>query len=153
MSERNLFTTASDARAFMAAGKATVTLQSKATGVRFTYKIGVSEDGQIHFVSLLRGADNETAFSYFGYIRRGVFFHGAAKAKVAHDAPSVKAFSWAWRALQLDVLPAALEIWHEGRCGRCNRKLTVPTSIANGIGPECATRELGMSARFMAEAV
>jgi hypothetical protein len=30
-----------------------------------------------------------------------------------------------------------LEIWHEGRCGRCGRKLTVPESIHNGYGPEC----------------
>jgi len=45
-----------------------------------------------------------------------------------------------------------LEIWHEGRCGRCNRKLTVPASIALGIGPECGQREHSLSQRFMAEA-
>ena len=27
--------------------------------------------------------------------------------------------------------------WHEGRCGRCGRKLTVPESIEAGYGPEC----------------
>ena len=36
-----------------------------------------------------------------------------------------------------------LEVWHEGRCGKCGRKLIVPESIARGIGPEkggtCAT--------------
>lgn len=32
------------------------------------------------------------------------------------------------------------EVWHEGRCGRCGRKLTVPESIETGIGPDCAKR-------------
>lgn len=31
-----------------------------------------------------------------------------------------------------------IEVWHEGRCGRCARRLTVPESILIGIGPECA---------------
>ena len=30
------------------------------------------------------------------------------------------------------------EMLHEGRCGRCARRLTVPASVASGIGPECA---------------
>jgi hypothetical protein len=33
-----------------------------------------------------------------------------------------------------------VEFWHEGKCCRCGRKLTVPASIASGIGPECATK-------------
>lgn len=28
----------------------------------------------------------------------------------------------------------------EGACGRCGRKLTVPGSIASGIGPTCAEK-------------
>lgn len=31
----------------------------------------------------------------------------------------------------------------EGRCARCGRKLTVPASIANFMGPECAGRKTG----------
>lgn len=30
-----------------------------------------------------------------------------------------------------------VEIWHEGKCGRCGRQLTVPESIESGFGPEC----------------
>jgi len=152
MSQRNLFTSAANARAFMAAGKATVTLQSRRTDTRFTYKITASQDGNIHFVKVLTGADNESSYSYFGYIRRGVFFHGGTKAKAGYDAPSVRAFDWTWKMLARDELPALLEIWHEGRCGRCNRKLTVPSSIALGIGPECGQREHSLAQQFMAEA-
>ena len=42
----------------------------------------------------------------------------------------MKAFSWAWSHLVGEVLPnEQLEIWHEGRCARCNRKLTVPEDL------------------------
>lgn len=153
----NLFTTAEAARAFANAGNATITLKSKATDARFTYKIQAPHfegnegtnaardtSSQMRFVKVLTGSDNESNYSYLGYIRRGVFFHGGSKARVGYDAPSAKAFAWAWKLLAGDVLPASLEVWHEGRCGRCARKLTVPSSIASGFGPECINHAPGI---------
>ena len=131
------------ALAFMMAGNARVTFKSKTTGTRYTFRVRVSEDGKVHFVSLLTCSDNEASYSYFGYIRRGVFFHGGAKAKVGRDAESVKAFEWVYRNLLVGEMHNALEIWHEGRCGRCNRALTVPESIEIGIGPECLEKMFG----------
>lgn len=125
---------------FILAGNATVTLVSKTTGNRFTYKVRASEDGAVHFVSLLNGPDNESQYAYFGYVRRGVFFHGGRKAKVAETAPSARGFKWAFEQFSAGQMPASLEVWHEGRCGRCGRKLTVPSSIASGFGPECEGR-------------
>ena len=141
--EKGRFTSALAARAFIMGGKATVTLVSAKSGARFTYRITAKDEGRIHFVSLLNGPDNENAYAYFGYIRGGIFFHGGVKAKVAADAPSAAGFKWAFGQLARNVLPPALEIWHEGRCGRCGRKLTVPSSIASGFGPECADRAFG----------
>lgn len=37
-----------------------------------------------------------------------------------------------------------VRIWHRGLCGRCEKTLTVPSSIATGIGPDCAKR-MGIS--------
>jgi hypothetical protein len=34
-----------------------------------------------------------------------------------------------------------MELWHEGRCGKCGRALTVPESIESGLGPVCESRE------------
>ena len=144
MSNEALFTTAADARGFMIAGNATVTLVSKKTGTRFTYKIRASDDGEVFFISLLNGPDNTADFKYLGRIARSIFWQGRKVPKpgdITADAPSSKAFKWAWDAIINDVLPPQLEIWHEGRCGRCNRKLTVPSSIASGLGPECAEKE------------
>lgn len=150
-----ILTTAAQARAFALAGNATLTLVSNTTGTRFTFKIQApfskteenvrDFDSDIRFVKVLTGADNENSYSYLGYIRRGVYFHGGAKARVGDGAPSAKAFAWTWSHLAKDVLPPVLEVWHEGRCARCSRKLTVPSSIESGFGPECA-RKVGFSA-------
>jgi hypothetical protein len=117
-----------------------VTLVSVKTGTRFTYRVSAAPEGEALFVGLLSGPDNTSDYKYMGRISRGVFWAGR-KIPRPHDvgasAPSSKAFAWAWRALSRGVLPDELEVWHEGRCGRCARKLTVPASIASGFGPEC----------------
>jgi len=132
--------TAEAALAYIRAGKATVTLVSVKTGTRFTYRVSAAPEGEALFVGLLSGPDNTSDYKYMGRISRGVFWAGR-KIPRPHDvgasAPSSKAFAWAWRALSRGVLPDELEVWHEGRCGRCARKLTVPASIASGFGPEC----------------
>jgi hypothetical protein len=137
---RGQLETAAAALKFMRAGKASVTLRSKKTGTRFTYRISVSDDGLCYFVGVLTGADNESAYSYLGRISRDIFWLGRKVPRpgdISRDAPSAKAFDWAWRALVKGQLPEQLEIFHEGRCGRCARKLTVPESIQSGFGPEC----------------
>jgi hypothetical protein len=140
---RGRLQSAADATRFVLAGKATITLRSQKTGTRFTYKITAAESGDTFFVGLLTGADNESAYSYLGRIARGIFWLGRKIPRagdISKDAPSAKAFDWAWRALARGVLPDQLEIWHCGQCGRCGRKLTVPESVASGFGPECARK-------------
>jgi hypothetical protein len=141
------FRNADDALLFARAGKATFTLVSKKTGVRFTFRVSQGTDKETgqktdtYFVGLLSGPNNEADYSYLGYIRRDVFIAGRRNPKpgdVGPNAPSSKAFAWAWQKLVQGVLPDSLEIWHEGRCGRCARMLTVPSSIESGFGPECA---------------
>jgi Family of unknown function (DUF6011) len=150
MSDKAKFTDAAAARAFMTGGNATVTLVSTKTGTRFTYRLRANDEGDVFFVSLLGGPDNESDYRYMGRIARGVFWAGRKVPKpgdVGPDAPSSLAFKWAWERLAKGVLLDSLEIWHEGRCGRCARKLTVPASIASGFGPECAGK-VGFSASW-----
>lgn len=138
-------------REFALAGNATLTLVSRKTGNRFTFKIRQPEPDKPHFISLLNGPSNETDFVYVGMLRP---FDGefvlTRGSKLVHDAPSVQAFRWFWRAIRANVLPEQLEVWHEGRCGRCGRKLTVPESIADGFGPECVKRR-GKAERSQAD--
>jgi hypothetical protein len=140
---RGRLMTAGDAESFMLAGKATVTLVSVKTGARFTYRITASPDKTCHFVALLSGSDNEGDYKYLGRIARTMFWGGRKvprEGDIGRDAPSMKAFAWAWQRVVSGQLPESLEIWHEDRCGRCARKLTVPSSISRGFGPECSTK-------------
>lgn len=127
-----------NARRFILAGNARVTLESAKTGARYTYRVRQKEDG-FYFVSVLTGSDNEADYTYLGTIRDARYAHGR-KSCIGADAPSAKAFEWAWPRLAAGAAPVGLNVWHEGRCGRCNRPLTVPESIASGFGPECAGR-------------
>ena len=124
-------------RTFALAGNATLTLVSKATGNRFTFKIRKPGEHDPHFVKLLNGADNESDYTFLGTIfDRKTFRHGK-RSRVGEDAPSAKAFRWFWDQIEQGQLSEKVEVWHEGRCGRCGRKLTVPSSIESGIGPVC----------------
>lgn len=133
-------------QAYALAGNATLTVESKKTGTRFTFRIAFPRDkaGAIDrtaplMVSVLSGPDNVTDYSYLGFIRRGLYLHGT-KSRISADAPSAIAFAWFFRAMTQNRLEAAT-VLHHGHCGRCGRVLTVPSSIRSGIGPECAKKD------------
>ena len=134
---------------FLHGGRAVVTVVSKRTKKRFTFRFTRPKpdpqrgnDAPPTFVSVLTGPDNETAYSYMGTMFPGradplAIVH-TAKSRIGSDAPSASAAQWFVRAVAAGgpVLEQC-EVWHEGRCGRCGRVLTVPESIASGFGPEC----------------
>jgi hypothetical protein len=135
------FTLPQDVRKFVLGGNAVFTIESVGTGTRFTYKVRASDTREVFFVSLLSGSDNEADYTYLGTIFASdplTYRHGR-KSRVGADAGSVKAFEWLWRQVSAGRLPATVGVWHEGRCGRCGRTLTVPSSIESGFGPECIT--------------
>ncbi len=121
---------------FVLAGKAIFTIKNPRTGRRFTYKVAEPKrpkfGGNFRFVSVLSSGET---YVYIGIVCDDGTFRWTKNARVGKEAPSVKAFSWFWRNLK-NLGP--VEVWHEGRCGRCGRPLTVPESIASGLGPVCA---------------
>jgi len=138
-------------REYVFAGNARFTLRSLKTGSRFTYRVRVKkadvERGRqggdlIYFVSLLRGPDNEADYAYLGVLRQPGAFHLTEASRLGRQAPAYLALVWFLDKLVHgnDVLGRTLEVWHEGRCGKCGRALTVPESVHRGIGPECAGR-------------
>jgi hypothetical protein len=137
--------TAHDACEFCLAGNAYLTLQSSASGARYTYRVRKIEDADDKwFVSLLTGPANEASYSYIGLLARRpdklLEFRLTAKSKMATDSLPVRAFQYFLGGLNNSVIAPKLEVFHEGRCGRCARLLTVPESIKRGIGPECASK-------------
>lgn len=121
--------------AFTLAGNAILTVRNTSTGNRFTYKVRQCDDNpDLYFVSVLTGSDNTADYQYLGTLRNLSYAHGR-KSRIDSESTSARAFRWFWE--HRANLPACVEVWHEGRCGRCARLLTVPESIASGFGPEC----------------
>ena len=123
---------------FVMAGNATFTLLSTATGKHYTYKVTKSKDAPRWFVKVLCGRDNENDYRYIGMIQNRTFLLTSG-SELAPNCPSVISFRWFFlRLAKNNRAPEGLEVWHAGRCCRCGRTLTVPESIALGLGPECA---------------
>lgn len=164
-----------DVRAFVLAGNARVTVVSRASGARFTFRINKPREAReartqareaqdagdgakalAHearyrqapwFVSVLTGDDNDRDYTWLamvfpdddGWPARYVH---ARKARIGQNAPSARVSRWLWDRLLggqagVDDLLRQAEVWHEGRCGRCGRTLTVPESLRRGLGPVC----------------
>lgn len=107
---------------FVLAGNATFTVQLPAGMERphYTYRVQKIEANdrwpESYFVKLLTGPDNTSDYSYRLLNR--------VLARVwTEDHAAYEQFGYSTH--------------HEGKCGRCGRKLTVPRSVETGIGPEC----------------
>lgn len=139
-------TSSQDALRYIFAGKATFTLRSVETGKRYTYKITrVPDKGADKFwVSLMYGPNNEADFKYLGMhypVVKDYALQLGRTSTLPKESQPVRAFEFIiqWLRSKPFITPK-IEIWHSGRCGRCGKKLTVPSSIALGIGPDCATK-------------
>ena len=139
---------------FMVGGNAYFTIKNVKTEHRFTYRVRAPKEEQkdgkkvmrddIYFVHLLTGYDNENSYTYIGYLKylpsdNTLGFTWGNKSRILKEAPGVDVITrYVNDFIRSGKLPKGIEFWHEGRCCRCGRKLTVPESISSGIGPECA---------------
>lgn len=126
-----------DLKKFVKAGKAIFTLTNTETGNRMTYKVNKHKEKDLWFVSVLNGPDNYSNYNYIGTVFGNDFRH-TQKSRVGKDSMSFKAFAWLNAFMNSDKnIPDHVHVYHEGRCGRCGKRLTVPESILAGFGPEC----------------
>lgn len=138
---------------YVLAGNSTFTLKNEESGNRMTFKImdiHVADPkvprGNRWFVKILTSPDNETGYQFIGTLFKeamGIVFKHSKKSRIGIDALSVKTIQWLIDKLQKGTMPDKMKMYHEGRCGRCGRKLTVPESIESGYGPECITKIFG----------
>ena len=131
----------SDSVEFILAGDAHVTFKNTETGIRYTYNIVKSKGkNPVHFVKVMYGSDNNGDYMYIGCIFDEKEFKHTKASRIKEDDVRFKGFAYVFSHLLKGDLNPKMEIWHEGRCGRCGRLLTVPESIETGFGPECASR-------------
>jgi hypothetical protein len=121
---------------FILGGKSLFTFLNPKTENRFTFKVKKHKTDDIFFVSVLT---NPEIYQFIGSIKSNSFFH-SKKSKISKNAQSVKVFDYVFSALNKNTLSEFIEIWHEGKCAKCGRTLTVPQSIESGFGPECSKR-------------
>ena len=121
---------------FILAGNATVTFLNTQSKNRFTFKVSKPKDSEVHFVSVLTGPDT---YTFLGSIFKNNF-KSSKKSTIQESAQSFQVFKFVFDRLKTKNLPDVIEIYHEGKCGRCGRQLTVPDSIVSGFGPECVKK-------------
>lgn len=143
-------------RKFVTAGKALFTLEIPAAfstqhslPSHYTYKVTKKEATdqycESYFVSLLTGPSNESDYSYLGVLDPTSGEVRLTKAsKMTYESMPVRLLQRIIRRLWIDqteeITKAGFALHHEGVCCRCGHRLTVPSSIESGIGPECAKK-------------
>jgi hypothetical protein len=139
---------------FFTGGRAVFTLEvpeefalANKTKNHYTYRIRLKKGNDkypdTYFVDLLSGPDNESNYAYLGILNpKTGQFALTAKSKAGDDSWSVRFFRRSMAAIfegnSEAITNAGFNLHHEGKCGRCGRKLTVPESIKTGLGPICS---------------
>ncbi len=131
---------------FILAGDATWTVE-RPNGTHATFRFQRVEASdrwpEATFVKLLTGPDNTSDFTYAGKLdpfteqvvttAKSAWFEGTEPHRLLN-----RILLRVWQGDHEGYERHGYRTHHEGRCGRCGRKLTVPSSVESGIGPECA---------------
>jgi hypothetical protein len=123
-----------NAKDFIFGGKSIFTVKNPKTENRFTYKVQKSKNVDLFFVSVLTSPDH---YEFIGTIFNGDNFRRSDKSTISSASKSVVVFKWLIDKVSSKKLPEFIQVWHEGCCAKCGRRLTTPESIVNGYGPEC----------------
>mgnify|MGYP001583316613 FL=1 len=95
------------------------------------------------FAKILSGPDNSSDYSYIGKLDS---FTGQVRT-TAKSSLTVESFpvrllnrilARIWTEDHNAYEAHGYQTHHEGRCGRCARRLTTPESVSMGFGPDCA---------------
>lgn len=117
-----------------------ITISNRETGEHRTFRIR-TQPTESKFapgkrvVSLLTGPDNSSDYRGFGFVNDD----GSITVWRKKRTPVFE--TYARMLVSPERYTDRCDYDIEGRCRKCNRKLTVPESIRTGIGPVCAGRE------------
>lgn len=119
----------------------------KPDGGHRTIQIGVAEwtDDKAVVASYLCGPDNELSFKSFAFVKPGgkfsTFKTFREDSDLAGDLETLLTKADIAGAHDAFLNQAEVYALASGKCMRCGRKLTVPTSLHRGLGPVCAGME------------
>jgi Family of unknown function (DUF6011) len=137
---------------FLFAGKATFVCEN-AKGDHFTYRVssvenewprGSGKKQTTYFLNVKAPGGkrwpngSQSPWRYIGILNTNGTIKLTGKSEFKNGDQLYSVAVWAiTQVLEGNLLPDGYKIRHAGKCGRCNRELTDPTSISRGIGPDC----------------
>ena len=133
-----------DIKKFVFGGNATFTVVNTDTKKWFTFKVRQPKNNnEIYFVSVLNGSDNSSSYTFLGtYFNESQSYRYSKKSNISSDAQSAKVISWVFnRFVENEEKFPTVQVYHEGKCGSCGRKLTTPKSVKSGLGPICGGKD------------
>jgi hypothetical protein len=125
----------SNIREFVTAGAAHFEIHNPETGRQFYYRVKQStKRPQRLLVLALVERDGKRVYAQFGQIEDGVF-DLASTLKIPASSLAIKAFEWFWRNVGE---PWPVEIYYDGRCGKCGGTGVRPLMRPFGFHYQCA---------------
>jgi len=89
----------------------------------------------------LAGPDNEKSYKFFGFLTSENRINFWRSFSGSQTPERMRLIQRAIDIIASDPSKAGMAYaLHSSRCYRCNRTLTVPASIHNGLGPDCAKK-------------
>lgn len=122
------------------------TIKSGQTGDHRTFRIRTQpEDADFapgkRIVGLLTGPDNEVSYTGFAFIDDdGIFVWSKKRGEGLWATYAEMLWSLALDGEKSPWTKKGYSLMVEGRCIKCNRLLTEPSSLETGVGPVCAGR-------------
>jgi len=125
-------------RKFILAGDAYFTVVNVITKNKLTFHIIQPKEKSPWFVW---ATNKKGKFCFLGTIFQrtsGLEYRwGWKNGKFTEDSIINKSFKYLWKKMLLNSLPPKIIFYHDGKCGRCGKRLTDPRSIMRGFGPHC----------------
>jgi hypothetical protein len=129
-----------DIKRFVFGGNATFTVVNTDTNKWFTFKVRQPKgNDDVFFVSVLTGSDNSNSYSFLGtYFTESNSYRYSKKSSIGYSEQSSKVILWFFsKFIECEEKYPTVQVFHEGKCGSCGKKLTTPKSLKSGLGPIC----------------
>lgn len=124
-------------REFVFAGNSLFTVANEDSGNHVTFKVKKHKEKELWFVS----TRDIHSFEFIGTCFKDKKYFHSNKSTLTFDDRKVQVFVWLLdKFFNNQEKYPMVKVFHHGRCGACNKKLTTPQSIKSGIGPVCEGR-------------
>ena len=124
-------------RDFVFAGNSLFTVANEESGNHVTFKVKKHKEKELWFVT----TRDVHSFEFIGTCFENKKYVHSKKSTLEFTDTKVKVFYWfLTKFFHNQEKYPMVKVYHHGRCGACNKKLTTPESIKSGIGPVCEGR-------------